>query len=117
MESNLVDRNSGSWCSRSELLFTVNAKKTISRYIHKFRMLGNVDTAVISTPYILAYQLSMHPHEEWLIMEFLLHHPEKTIAEILDEVYIYIYIYIYICTFCRFCIYMTYKTCTYMTIS
>ena len=55
MESNLVDRN----IVRSEVLFKVIAKKTISRYIHKFRMLGNVDMVCyiyISMLYILAYQ-------------------------------------------------------------
>ena len=35
-------------------------KKTISRYINTFRMLGNVDTAVIGRPYTC---ISMHPHE------------------------------------------------------
>ena len=35
-------------------------KKTISRYIHKFRMLENVDTAVIGRTYTC---ISMHPHE------------------------------------------------------
>ena len=31
--------------------------------------------------------MSMHPHEELVVMKLLLQHPEKTIAEILDEVY------------------------------
>ena len=59
-------------------------KKTISRYINTFRMLGNVDTAVIGRPYTC---ISMHPHEEWVVMELLLQHPEKTIEEMLDVQY------------------------------
>ena len=53
--------------------------KTISRYVRKFRMLGHVDTAVIG--------IAMHPHEELVIMEVLLQHPEKTLSEVLHEVY------------------------------
>ena len=29
----------------------------------------------------------MHPHEKWVVVELLLRYPEKTIAEMLDEVY------------------------------
>ena len=29
----------------------------------------------------------MHPHSEWVRMGLLPQHPEKTIAEMLDEVY------------------------------
>ena len=58
--------------------------KTISRYVRKFRMLGHVDTAVIGRPYAC---IAMHPHEELVIMEVLLQHPEKTLSEVLHEVY------------------------------
>ena len=47
-------------------------------------MLGNVDTGVIGRRYAC---ISMHPHEKLVIMELLLQHLEKTIIEILDEVY------------------------------
>lgn len=60
------------------------SKKTISRYIRKFRMLGHVDTAVIGRPYAC---IAMHPHEELVIMEVLLQHPERTLPEIVQEVY------------------------------
>ena len=58
--------------------------KTISRYVRKFRVLGHVDTAVIGRPYAC---IAMHPHEELVIMEVLLQHPEKTLSEVLHEVY------------------------------
>ena len=54
------------------------------RISRKFRMLGHVDTAVIDRPYAC---VAMHPHEELVIMEVLLQHPEKTLSEILHEVY------------------------------
>jgi hypothetical protein len=47
-------------------------------------MLGHVDKAVIGRPYTW---LAMHPHEELVIMEVLLQHPEKSLSEILHEVY------------------------------
>jgi hypothetical protein len=50
--------------------------KTISRYVRKFRMLGHVDTAASV----------MHLHEELVIMDVLLQHPEKTRSEILHKV-------------------------------
>ena len=52
--------------------------KTISRYVRKFRMLGHVDTAVIGRPYTC---IAMHPHEELVILEVLLQHPDKTLSE------------------------------------
>ena len=52
--------------------------KTISRYVRKFRMLGHVDTAVIGRPYTC---IAMHPHEELVILEVLLQHPDKTRSE------------------------------------
>ena len=51
--------------------------KTISRYVREFRMLGHVDTAVIGRPYTC---IAMHPHEELVILEVLLQHPEKTLC-------------------------------------
>ena len=63
------------------------SKKTISRYTHKFRMLGSVDTAVIGIGHIIYTCISMHPHGELVVMELLLQHPEKNITEMLDEVH------------------------------
>ena len=60
------------------------SKRTIYRYVEKFRRLGNVDTAVIGRPYSC---IAMHPHEELVIMEVLLQHPDKTLFEIIQEVY------------------------------
>ena len=51
------------------------SKRTIDRYVEKFRRLGNVDTAVIGRPYSC---IAMHPHEELVIMEVLLQHADKT---------------------------------------
>ena len=60
------------------------SQKTISRYVNKFRIIGNVSTAVIGRPYGC---ISIHPHEEFVIMESLLQYPEKTIAEMVQQVY------------------------------
>lgn len=60
------------------------SKKTISRYLQKFQRLGHVDTCLIGRPYAC---IAMHPHEEFVIMEILLQHPEKTLTEILQEVH------------------------------
>ena len=45
------------------------SSKTINRYIQKFINLGNVSKAIIGRPY---YCISMHPHEELVIMALLL---------------------------------------------
>ena len=58
------------------------SKRTIYRYVEKFRRLGNVDTAVIGRPYSC---IAIHPHEELVIMEVLLQHPDKTLFEIIQE--------------------------------
>ena len=58
--------------------------KTISRYVRKFRMLGHVDTAVIGRPYKC---IAVHLHEELVILEVLIQHSEKTLSEVLHEVY------------------------------
>ena len=60
------------------------SKTTISRYRQKFHRIGNVDTAVIGRPYSC---IAMQPHEELVIMEVLLQHPEKTISKVVQEVY------------------------------
>ena len=60
------------------------SKRTIYRYVEKFRRLGNVDTAVVGRPYSC---IAMHLHEELVIMEVLLQHPDKTLFEIIREVY------------------------------
>ena len=60
------------------------SRKTISRYLQKFQRLGHVDTCVICRPYAC---IAMHPHEDFVIMEILLQHSEKTLTEILQEVH------------------------------
>ena len=60
------------------------SKRTLYRYVEKCRRLGNVETAVIGRPYSC---IAMHPHEELVIMEVLLQHPDKTLFEIIQEVY------------------------------
>ena len=60
------------------------SKRTIYRYVEKFRRLGNVDTAVIGRPYS---SITMHPHEEIVIMAVLLQHSDKTLFEIIQEEY------------------------------
>ena len=60
------------------------SQSTIKRYVRKFREVGDVDTAIIGRPYNC---ISIHPHEELVIMEMVQQYPEKTIAEILDKVY------------------------------
>ena len=59
-------------------------KRTIYRFMEKFRRVGNVDTAVIGRPYSC---IVMHLREELVIMEVLLQHPDKTLFEIIQEVY------------------------------
>ena len=45
--------------------------------------MGNVNTEIIGRPYGC---ISLHPHEELVIME-LLEHPEKSLAKIADVLY------------------------------
>ena len=61
------------------------SKMTIYRYIDKFRTVGNISTGIIGRP---VGCISFHPHEEFVIMELILNHPEKTIAELVQEVYL-----------------------------
>ena len=58
--------------------------KTISRYRQKFRTLGNINSEILGRPYA---SISIHPHEELVIMELVLQNPEKTIVEILEAIY------------------------------
>ena len=60
------------------------SKRMIAWYVQKFQRKGNVGTAVIGRPRSC---VAMHPHEELVIMEVLLQHPEKTLSEILQEVH------------------------------
>ena len=54
-------------------LYLQISQSTIKRYVR-----------IIGQPYNC---ISMHPHEELVIMEFVQQYHEKTIAEILDKVY------------------------------
>ena len=58
------------------------SRKTIFRYIDKFRTTGNICPDMIGRPYS---SIALHPHEEFVIIELVLQHPEKT--ELLDEVH------------------------------
>ena len=60
------------------------SRKTIFRYIDKFRTTGNICPDVIGRPYP---SIALHPHEEFVIIELVLQHPGKTVAELLDEVH------------------------------
>ena len=61
------------------------SKMTIFRYVNKFRTQGNVASQTIGRP---IGSISLHPHQEFVIMELILNHPEKTIAELVQEVYL-----------------------------
>ncbi len=58
--------------------------KTISRYIRKFTAVGNISSEIIGRP---VGCISFHPHEEFVILDLILRHPEKTIPEIVEELY------------------------------
>ena len=59
--------------------------RTAKRYSRQFLNFGNISPEVIGRP---LNSVSMHPHVEFLIMEAVLKHPEKTLAEIAYEVYV-----------------------------
>ena len=59
--------------------------RTVQRYSRQFLNFGNISPEVIGRP---LNSVSMHPHVEFLIMEAVLKHPEKTLAEIAHEVYL-----------------------------
>lgn len=58
--------------------------RTVQRYISKFLNFGEVKAETIGRP---INSLAMHPHVEFLIMEAVLEHPEKTLPEIVHDVY------------------------------
>ena len=58
------------------------SKMTIYQYVNKFRTAGNISTGIIGRP---VGCISFHPHEEFVIMELILNHPEKTIAELVQD--------------------------------
>ena len=59
--------------------------RTVQRYSRQFLNFGNISPEVIGRP---LNSVSMHPHMEFLIMEAVLKHPEKTLAEIAHGVYV-----------------------------
>ena len=59
--------------------------RTVQRYSRQFLNFGNISPEVIGRP---LNSVSMHPHVEFLIMEAVLKHPEKTLAEIAHGVYV-----------------------------
>ncbi|XP_067042401.1 uncharacterized protein [Acropora muricata] len=58
--------------------------RTIERYISKVLNSGDVKEENIVRP---ANSVAMHPHVEFLIMEAVLEHPDKTPSEIVYSVY------------------------------
>ena len=84
MESNLVDRNHGFSYGRSEHTITDVEENDFPVYTEISYARSCIDTAVIGRPYAC---IAMHPHEELVIMEVLLQHPERTLPEIIQEVY------------------------------
>ena len=60
------------------------SSRTIERYISKVLNSGDVKVENIGRP---ANSVAMHPHVEFLIMEAVLEHPDKTLSEIVYSVY------------------------------
>ena len=58
--------------------------RTIERYVSKVLNFGDVKAGIIGRP---ANSVAMHPHVEFLIMEAVVEHPEKTLSEIVYSVY------------------------------
>ena len=58
--------------------------RTIERYVSKVLNSGDVKAGIIGRP---ANSVAMHPHVEFLIMEAVLEHPEKTLSEIVYSMY------------------------------
>ena len=58
--------------------------KTILRYISKCLYSGEVKAETLGRP---INSFLMHPHVEFVIMEAVLDHPEKTLSEIAQNVY------------------------------
>jgi len=59
--------------------------RTIERYVSKVLNSGDVKAGIIERP---ANSVAMHPHVEFLIMESVLEHPEKTLSEIVHSVHV-----------------------------
>ena len=60
--------------------------RTVERYVAKFQKLGDVKTETIGRPF---NSVAMHPHVEFLIIEAVLEHPDKTLSEIVHDVYVH----------------------------
>ena len=58
--------------------------RTIERNVSKVLNVGEVKASTIGRP---LNSVAMHPHVEFLIMEAVLEHPEKTLSEIAYDVY------------------------------
>ena len=58
--------------------------RTIERYVSKVLNFGEVKANTIGRA---INSVAMHPHVEFLIMEAVLEHPEKTLSEIAHDVY------------------------------
>ena len=58
---------------------------TVERYRRQFVNFGDINPDVIGRS---LNSVSMHPHAEFLIMEAVLRHPDKTLTEIAHDVYV-----------------------------
>ena len=58
--------------------------RTIERYVSKLLNFADVKAGIIGRP---PNSVAMHPHVEFLIIEAVLEHPEKTLSEIVHSVY------------------------------
>ena len=58
--------------------------RTVERYVAKFQTLGDVKTETIGRPF---NSVAMHSHVEFLIIEAVLEHPDKTLSETVHDVY------------------------------
>ena len=59
--------------------------RTVERYVRKFSNFGEVKPEVVGRP---LNSVSMYPYVEFLIMEAVLGHPDRTLAEIAHDVYV-----------------------------
>ena len=59
--------------------------RTVERYVRKFSNFGEVKPEVVGRP---LNSVSMYPCVEFLIMEAVLGHPERTLSEIAHDVYV-----------------------------
>ena len=57
---------------------------TVQRYQRSFLALGQIDSQRIGRSF---GAVEMHPHEQLVLMEAVLEHPEKTLNELVNQIY------------------------------